>query len=131
MFWMRSPSQRIFGEASEKNLYLSQLIILDTLEKCLAGVSSVLQTPPHHPKKKTADQASTFKYLEIRYWCSATHNPLVMYLPAINQGPALLEFLLRSSRPPDYICRHLVGEPQPMAAGQSPSKASFLSAFVF
>uniref|UniRef100_A0A8C6WKC0 Neurofibromin n=1 Tax=Neogobius melanostomus TaxID=47308 RepID=A0A8C6WKC0_9GOBI len=28
---------RIFGEASEKNLYLSQLIILDTLEKCLAG----------------------------------------------------------------------------------------------
>lgn len=52
MFWMRSPSQRIFGEASEKNLYLSQLIILDTLEKCLAGVSSVLQTPPHHPKKK-------------------------------------------------------------------------------
>lgn len=50
MFWMRSPSQRIFGEASEKNLYLSQLIILDTLEKCLAGVSSVLQNPP--PKKK-------------------------------------------------------------------------------
>lgn len=32
--------QRIFGEAAEKNLYLSQLIILDTLEKCLAGVSS-------------------------------------------------------------------------------------------
>lgn len=31
--------KRIFGEASEKNLYLSQLIILDTLEKCLAGVS--------------------------------------------------------------------------------------------
>ncbi|MED6253283.1 Neurofibromin 1, partial [Ataeniobius toweri] len=30
---------RIFGEASEKNLYLSQLIILDTLEKCLAGQS--------------------------------------------------------------------------------------------
>ncbi|XP_072261087.1 neurofibromin [Pyxicephalus adspersus] len=28
---------RIFGEAAEKNLYLSQLIILDTLEKCLAG----------------------------------------------------------------------------------------------
>lgn len=59
MFWMRSPSQRIFGEASEKNLYLSQLIILDTLEKCLAGVSSVLQTPPVPPPKKTADQAST------------------------------------------------------------------------
>lgn len=33
------PSQRIIGEAAEKNLYLSQLIILDTLEKCLAGVS--------------------------------------------------------------------------------------------
>lgn len=32
--------QRIIGEAAEKNLYLSQLIILDTLEKCLAGVSS-------------------------------------------------------------------------------------------
>lgn len=32
--------QRIFGEAAEKNLYLSQLIILDTLEKCLAGVSA-------------------------------------------------------------------------------------------
>lgn len=32
--------QRIFGEAAEKNLYLSQLIILDTLEKCLAGVSN-------------------------------------------------------------------------------------------
>lgn len=31
--------KRIFGEASEKNLYLSQLVILDTLEKCLAGVS--------------------------------------------------------------------------------------------
>lgn len=31
--------QRIFGETAEKNLYLSQLIILDTLEKCLAGVS--------------------------------------------------------------------------------------------
>ncbi|XP_053130571.1 neurofibromin isoform X2 [Hemicordylus capensis] len=30
-------NMRIFGEASEKNLYLSQLIILDTLEKCLAG----------------------------------------------------------------------------------------------
>uniref|UniRef100_W5KGH6 Neurofibromin n=1 Tax=Astyanax mexicanus TaxID=7994 RepID=W5KGH6_ASTMX len=28
---------RIFGDAAEKNLYLSQLIILDTLEKCLAG----------------------------------------------------------------------------------------------
>ncbi|XP_018102486.1 neurofibromin isoform X2 [Xenopus laevis] len=28
---------RISGETSEKNLYLSQLIILDTLEKCLAG----------------------------------------------------------------------------------------------
>ncbi|XP_047661070.1 neurofibromin isoform X2 [Tachysurus fulvidraco] len=28
---------RIVGEATEKNLYLSQLIILDTLEKCLAG----------------------------------------------------------------------------------------------
>ncbi|XP_060751523.1 neurofibromin isoform X2 [Tachysurus vachellii] len=28
---------RIVGEAAEKNLYLSQLIILDTLEKCLAG----------------------------------------------------------------------------------------------
>jgi len=34
--------QRIFGEASEKNLYLSQLIILDTLDKCLAGVSPPL-----------------------------------------------------------------------------------------
>ncbi|XP_077578071.1 neurofibromin [Stigmatopora nigra] len=32
-------NMRIFGEASEKNLYLSQLIILDTLEKCLAGQS--------------------------------------------------------------------------------------------
>eukprot|EP00063_Salmo_salar_P043838 XP_014018673.1 PREDICTED: neurofibromin-like isoform X9 [Salmo salar] len=30
---------RIFGEAAEKNLYLSQLIILDTLEKCLASQS--------------------------------------------------------------------------------------------
>ncbi|GLD53013.1 neurofibromin isoform X1, partial [Lates japonicus] len=30
-------NMRIFGEASQKNLYLSQLIILDTLEKCLAG----------------------------------------------------------------------------------------------
>lgn len=38
MFGLMS-TQRIFGEASEKNLYLSQLIILDTLEKCLAGVS--------------------------------------------------------------------------------------------
>ncbi|GAA6093220.1 neurofibromin isoform X1, partial [Tachysurus ichikawai] len=28
---------RIVGEVAEKNLYLSQLIILDTLEKCLAG----------------------------------------------------------------------------------------------
>ncbi|XP_044141522.1 neurofibromin-like [Bufo gargarizans] len=28
---------KIYGEAAEKNLYLSQLIILDTLEKCLAG----------------------------------------------------------------------------------------------
>lgn len=34
--------QRIFGEVAEKNLYLSQLIILDTLEKCLAGVSKSL-----------------------------------------------------------------------------------------
>ncbi|XP_072312524.1 neurofibromin isoform X2 [Eucyclogobius newberryi] len=32
-------NMRIFGEASEKNLYLSQLIILDTLDKCLAGQS--------------------------------------------------------------------------------------------
>uniref|UniRef100_A0A668ASC2 Neurofibromin 1 n=1 Tax=Myripristis murdjan TaxID=586833 RepID=A0A668ASC2_9TELE len=32
-------NMRIFGEAAEKNLYLSQLIILDTLEKCLAGQS--------------------------------------------------------------------------------------------
>ncbi|CAJ1065914.1 neurofibromin isoform X2 [Xyrichtys novacula] len=32
-------NMRIFGEASEKNLYLSQLIILDTLGKCLAGQS--------------------------------------------------------------------------------------------
>ncbi|XP_028425781.1 neurofibromin isoform X4 [Perca flavescens] len=32
-------NMRIFGDASEKNLYLSQLIILDTLEKCLAGQS--------------------------------------------------------------------------------------------
>lgn len=30
-------NMRIIGEAGEKNLYLSQLIILDTLEKCLAG----------------------------------------------------------------------------------------------
>ncbi|XP_058020213.1 neurofibromin isoform X4 [Ahaetulla prasina] len=30
-------NMRIFGDAAEKNLYLSQLIILDTLEKCLAG----------------------------------------------------------------------------------------------
>ncbi|XP_072557475.1 neurofibromin isoform X1 [Paramormyrops kingsleyae] len=30
-------NMRIFGENAEKNLYLSQLIILDTLEKCLAG----------------------------------------------------------------------------------------------
>ncbi|XP_060800032.1 neurofibromin isoform X2 [Neoarius graeffei] len=30
-------NMRIIGEAAEKNLYLSQLIILDTLEKCLAG----------------------------------------------------------------------------------------------
>ncbi|XP_018604171.2 neurofibromin isoform X3 [Scleropages formosus] len=30
-------NMRIFGETAEKNLYLSQLIILDTLEKCLAG----------------------------------------------------------------------------------------------
>uniref|UniRef100_A0AAY5F5P1 Neurofibromin n=1 Tax=Electrophorus electricus TaxID=8005 RepID=A0AAY5F5P1_ELEEL len=30
-------NMRIFGEVAEKNLYLSQLIILDTLEKCLAG----------------------------------------------------------------------------------------------
>ncbi|XP_043910571.1 neurofibromin isoform X1 [Protopterus annectens] len=30
-------NMRIFGEIAEKNLYLSQLIILDTLEKCLAG----------------------------------------------------------------------------------------------
>ncbi|KAM9455574.1 neurofibromin-like isoform 2-T2 [Clarias gariepinus] len=30
-------NMRIFGEAAEKNLYLSQLIILGTLEKCLAG----------------------------------------------------------------------------------------------
>uniref|UniRef100_H9GEJ9 Neurofibromin 1 n=1 Tax=Anolis carolinensis TaxID=28377 RepID=H9GEJ9_ANOCA len=35
-------NMRIFGEAAEKNLYLSQLIILDTLEKCLAGVSTLL-----------------------------------------------------------------------------------------
>uniref|UniRef100_A0A8D2QGV3 Neurofibromin n=1 Tax=Zonotrichia albicollis TaxID=44394 RepID=A0A8D2QGV3_ZONAL len=35
-------NMRIFGETAEKNLYLSQLIILDTLEKCLAGVSSLL-----------------------------------------------------------------------------------------
>ncbi|KAM6933556.1 neurofibromin-like isoform 2-T2 [Xenentodon cancila] len=32
-------NMRIFGETSEKNLYLSQLIILDTLKKCLAGQS--------------------------------------------------------------------------------------------
>ncbi|XP_062328216.1 neurofibromin isoform X4 [Osmerus eperlanus] len=32
-------NMRIFGETAEKNLYLSQLIILDTLEKCLAGQS--------------------------------------------------------------------------------------------
>ncbi|KAM6970361.1 neurofibromin-like [Aplochiton taeniatus] len=30
-------NMRIFGDASERNLYLSQLIILDTLDKCLAG----------------------------------------------------------------------------------------------
>ncbi|KAF7700963.1 neurofibromin isoform X1 [Silurus meridionalis] len=30
-------NMRILGETAEKNLYLSQLIILDTLEKCLAG----------------------------------------------------------------------------------------------
>nr|XP_055063905.1 neurofibromin isoform X2 [Misgurnus anguillicaudatus] len=30
-------NMRIFGETAEKNLYLSQLIIMDTLEKCLAG----------------------------------------------------------------------------------------------
>ncbi|XP_053310942.1 neurofibromin isoform X1 [Spea bombifrons] len=30
-------NMRIFGDVAEKNLYLSQLIILDTLEKCLAG----------------------------------------------------------------------------------------------
>uniref|UniRef100_A0AAY5LD07 Neurofibromin n=1 Tax=Esox lucius TaxID=8010 RepID=A0AAY5LD07_ESOLU len=32
-------NMRIFGEAAEKNLYFSQLIILDTLEKCLASQS--------------------------------------------------------------------------------------------
>ncbi|XP_005169246.2 neurofibromin isoform X1 [Danio rerio] len=30
-------NMRIFGDTAERNLYLSQLIILDTLEKCLAG----------------------------------------------------------------------------------------------
>ncbi|XP_048468774.1 neurofibromin isoform X1 [Rhincodon typus] len=30
-------NMRIFGAEAERNLYLSQLIILDTLEKCLAG----------------------------------------------------------------------------------------------
>ncbi|XP_016125031.1 neurofibromin-like isoform X1 [Sinocyclocheilus grahami] len=30
-------NMRIFGDTAEKNLYLSQLIIMDTLEKCLAG----------------------------------------------------------------------------------------------
>ncbi|XP_045067490.1 calretinin-like [Coregonus clupeaformis] len=30
-------NMQIFGEAAEKNLYLSQLIILDTLEKCLVS----------------------------------------------------------------------------------------------
>ncbi|XP_045069899.1 uncharacterized protein LOC121556694 isoform X4 [Coregonus clupeaformis] len=32
-------NMQIFGEAAEKNLYLSQLIILDTLEKCLVSQS--------------------------------------------------------------------------------------------
>ncbi|XP_051540739.1 neurofibromin isoform X1 [Myxocyprinus asiaticus] len=30
-------NMRIFGDSAEKNLYQSQLIIMDTLEKCLAG----------------------------------------------------------------------------------------------
>ncbi|KTF96683.1 hypothetical protein cypCar_00009930 [Cyprinus carpio] len=30
-------NMQIFGDTAEKNLYLSQLIIMDTLEKCLAG----------------------------------------------------------------------------------------------
>lgn len=58
MFWMQLPSQRIFGEASEKNLYLSQLIILDTLEKCLAGVSFC---PPKLPDRIISYNQTLFK----------------------------------------------------------------------
>lgn len=50
--------QRIFGEASEKNLYLSQLIILDTLEKCLAGVS----LPSKHPQ---------LNFCRFQAWCGS------------------------------------------------------------
>lgn len=113
MFELWSSLQRIFGEASEKNLYLSQLIILDTLEKCLAGVS--LPLSPHYCDRQILEmmwchlfqdqwsvpvcwqslvtcRSCMLLWNQTQKWlclllclCSARHKPLLMYLSPINQ----------------------------------------------
>lgn len=49
------------------------------------------------------------KNLLMRYCCSASHNPLVMYLPTINQGPAFFEVPLETGRLPQLHLQALGG----------------------
>lgn len=56
-------NMRIFGETAEKNLYLSQLIILDTLEKCLAGVSRLAKAVANLESNGLENTSQMFVYL--------------------------------------------------------------------
>lgn len=60
-----------------------------------------------------------FKISLLHYSCSARHKPLVMHLSSINHSVLLSWRFLWDPAGPNYICRHLVGEVQPVRAALS------------
>lgn len=137
MFALWLSLQRIFGEASEKNLYLSQLIILDTLNKCLAGVS--LPHSPHCCDRQILElmwchlfqdrwsmplcwqslscRSCVLPWNQTQKWlclllclCSRRHKPLLMYLSPINHVLIVSGRFIWELTDVDYICsKSMVG----------------------
>lgn len=60
-----------------------------------------------------------FEISLLHYSCSARHKPLVMYLSSINHSVLLSWRFLWDPAGPNYICRHLVGEVQPVRTALS------------
>ncbi|XP_072099532.1 neurofibromin isoform X2 [Mobula birostris] len=67
-------NMRIFGAEAEKNLYLSQLIILDTLEKCLAGPKDTMRLDETMLVKQLLPEICQFIHM------SREGNPLIAQL---------------------------------------------------